>query len=150
MKRSVLAGIALLAAGALLFSLKTLSHKEGQQTGGAPAVEAQAPITLGRYTEEGAGSVISAEYPTTTPLTGAANDAAVDAMQSWVIETISAFKAEAGSTTGSSLAIAYTASSSPEAASYLFTAAEAKDGATTTTTHAFSFDLATGRALSHP
>src|SRR3989344_4753306 len=46
------------------------------------------------YTEHGAYHDVTASYPTTAPLAAPAGEAAVNAMQGWVIETVGRFKSE--------------------------------------------------------
>ncbi|MBU6321489.1 MAG: hypothetical protein KGI78_01415 [Patescibacteria group bacterium] len=153
MKRSLVAGLGLAVIGGGLLALvlgPRIAPKPRPQptTTAAARAAAEAPITAGRYAESGPGYAITASYPTTTPLAGSANDAALEAMQGWVIGQVSAFKARPGGPAGT-LVIGYDSSSSPAALSYVFTAQET--GRTTDTiTSAWRFSLPGAGASAHP
>ena len=102
----------------------------------APPPGTGASAIANPYVERAAYYTIAANYPTTTPLLGDASEEAVNAMQGFIIETISQFKTDGnfdkltpedikmmGYDKGrqESLQITYLISSSPRTVSYIFT-----------------------------
>ena len=90
---------------------------------------------------------IVANYPTTTPLSAQASKTAIEAMQGWVIDTVSQFKSESDSNQGAklSLQILYLIASSPHTISDIFTTSEDTGGAHPNSFFTtFTFDTTTG------
>ena len=130
------------AAAAVYFGLRPAPVK-------APGAATSAPIA-NPYVEHTQYYDIAANYPTTTPLSAKASMAAVEVMQSWVINTVSQFKSESGldRERKGTLQIVYLVSSSPHTVSYIFTTSEDTGGAHPNpffTT--FTFDTTTGKQL---
>ncbi len=115
------------------------------------------------YTESGAYYDIVANYPTTTPLMGPANESAVASMQAFIIDSVSQFKKDGnfdnltpsdiktlgfGQGRTYSLEILYLISSSPHTASYIFTTSEDTGGAHPNTFfRTFTFNKDVGKEL---
>jgi len=129
----------------------------------APGATDTAFLTGGSYTEHAPYYDIAANYASSTPLSGAANVAAVEAMKSFVAETMTQFKT-AGNFTNltaadvktlgfdqgrkEKLQILYLMSSSAHTVSYIFTVYTDTLGAHGNTTFTtFVFDKATGARL---
>ena len=102
----------------------------------AKAPVQESTIIANPYVEQATYYDIAANYPTSTPLMGEANGAAVEIIQSWIIDTVSQFKKDGhfenltpeditmmGFDQGrkESLEITYLISSSPRTVSYIFT-----------------------------
>ena len=143
MNRTARIGLSLLAVcavGVMLYvTLRPIPAKAPESGGGKNVV-------ANPYVEHGAYYDITAAYPTSTSLTTSANEAAIAAMQGFVIEVISTFKdaaekagaAEAKST----LDITYTHTATPAEVSYVFTINERVGRAVTTTImRAFDFNI---------
>ncbi len=105
------------------------------------------------YSEHSKYYDIVANYPTTTPLTGAANDSAIALIRSFIGQTIAQFKngppdSGAGNNKNT-LQITYLIGSSAHTLSYIFTMYEDTGGVHSNVFfHTFVFDTATGRNLS--
>lgn len=130
--------------------------------GGVAATESVLPA--GGYSEHAPYYDIVANYPTTTPLTGAAGGAAIRRMQDFIAQTIAQFKSDGnfanltpddihvlGFDQGRryTLQTTYLIGSSARTVSYIFTLYEDTGGAHGNTFfHTFVFDTATGQNLS--
>ncbi len=156
MKRNLAIGIACIILAAVVAYAATRPR-----TVQAPAFAVPA---LSPYSEHGAYDEIAANYPTTTPLQGSANDSALSAMRSWVGSTTASFKKDAGIATISTstaaqlglgngrkytLQITYLIASSAHTQSYIYTVYEDTGGAHGNTYFkTFVFNKDTGALLS--
>lgn len=120
-------------------------------------------LPAGGYSEHAPYYDIVANYPTTTPLTGATNEAAIKLLQDFIAQTIAQFKSDGnfanitpddvhalGFDQGRkyALQVAYLIGSSARTVSYIFTVYEDTGGAHGNTFfHTFVFDTATGQHL---
>lgn len=107
----------------------------------------------GPYQAQTASYQIVANYPTSTPLTGSANDSAMALMRSFVADTISQFqnsiKGQPHLDGASTLQLVYLIGSSPRTISYIYTIDEYSGGAHGMTYFkTFVFDTTTGKKLS--
>ncbi len=120
---------------------------------GTVVAPSQIFLPAGAYTEQAPSYAIAANYPTTTPLTSAANGAALAEMRNYIAETIFQFKTggnPANSTQGTkeTLQIKYLVSSSLHTVSYIFTVYENTRGVHGNLFfRTFTFDTSTGAAL---
>lgn len=140
-----LAAVILIGAGSIFYvALRPAPAK-------APGNESTLSLA-NPYVEKTDAYAIAANYPTTTMLHGSANDSAVEAMQSFIIDAVSAFKQEAkeGASTSpsSSLEIKYLVASSARTVSYIFTSYKNGSAPATASFRTFTFDTQTGDALS--
>lgn len=123
--------------------------RQGQTLPGisAASLPAQPP-----YRETAPVWKIIANYPTSTPLIGSANDSAMALMRSFIADTIMQFKKGAQGApnqTGLSLDLVYLIGSSPRTVSYIYTIYEDTGGAHGMTYFkTFVFDTKTGTHLS--
>ncbi len=137
-------------------------------SGGASTVATANIPVISPYVEHGEYYDIAANYPTTTPIQGNANQAALAQMRSFIGDQVAAFKTQGhfsnltpqdiqmmGYSSGrkESLDIAYLISTSPaktpRTVSYIFTIYEDTLGAHGNTFfHTFTYNLGTGQELS--
>ncbi|MDP2593962.1 MAG: RsiV family protein [bacterium] len=135
--------LAVIAGAVIYFGLRPGPAK-------APGASTGASAIANPYVERTQYYDIAANYPTTTPLSAQASKAAAEAMQGWVIDTVSQFKNDGASNQGRklSLQIIYLIASSPHTVSYIFTTSEDMGGAHPNSFFkTFTFNMTTGKQL---
>ncbi|MDO8407753.1 MAG: RsiV family protein [bacterium] len=140
----LMVALIIVAGAAVYFSFRTTPAK-------APGTLTGTAAIANPYVEHTQYYDIAANYPTTTPLSAQASKTAVEAMQGWIIDTVSQFKSENGLNQGPklSLQILYLIASSPHTVSYIFTTSEETGGAHPNVFFkTFTFDKQAGAELS--